>query len=89
MNKQIAMKGVMILTDEKKKRKILQVDIKEIAKNPGEFEDLIDVLVAESRKDEKKSRGKMLKNNWRMPESCNNSICKYLFYAWFFWCPQY
>lgn len=48
------MKGVMILTDEKKKRKILQVDIKEIAKNPGEFEDLIDVLVAESRKDEKK-----------------------------------
>jgi hypothetical protein len=48
------MKGVTILTDEKKKRKILQVDIKEVAKNPDEFEDLIDVLVAESRKDEKK-----------------------------------
>ncbi len=47
------MKGVTILTDEKKKRRILQVDIKEVAKNPDQFEDLIDVLVAESRKDEK------------------------------------
>jgi hypothetical protein len=52
--KQAAMKGVTILTDEKKKRKILQVDIKEVAKNPNDFEDLIDVLIAESRKDEKK-----------------------------------
>lgn len=48
------MKGVTILTDEKKKRKILQIDIKEIAKNPEEFEDLVDVLVAESRKNEPK-----------------------------------
>jgi hypothetical protein len=47
------MKGVTILTDEKKKRRILQVDITEVAKNPDQFEDLIDVLVAESRKDEK------------------------------------
>jgi hypothetical protein len=50
----MAMKGVTILTDEKKKRKILQVDIKAVAKNPDEFEDLIDVLVAESRKNEPK-----------------------------------
>jgi hypothetical protein len=48
------MKGVTILTDEKKKKKILQADIKEIAKNPGQFEDLLDVLIAESRKEEKK-----------------------------------
>jgi hypothetical protein len=47
------MKGVTILTDEKKKRRILQVDIKEVAKNPDQFEDLIDVLVAEVRQDEK------------------------------------
>jgi hypothetical protein len=53
LSKQIPMKGVTILTDEKKKRRILQVDIKEVAKNPDQFEDLIDVLVAESRKDEK------------------------------------
>ena len=48
------MKGVMILTDEKKNRKILQVDIKEVAKNPEEFEDLVDVLIAEVRKNERK-----------------------------------
>lgn len=48
------MKGVTILTDEKKKRKILQADIKEIAKNPKEFEDFLDVLIAENRKEEKK-----------------------------------
>lgn len=48
------MKGVTILTDEKKKTKILQVDIREVAKNPGQFEDLVDVLIAESRKNEKK-----------------------------------
>jgi hypothetical protein len=47
------MKGVTILKDERRNRRILQVDIKEIAKNPSQFEDLMDVLVAESRKDEK------------------------------------
>jgi hypothetical protein len=47
------MKGVTILTDEKNNRKILQADIKEIAKRPNEFEDLMDVLVAEDRKNEK------------------------------------
>ena len=48
------MKGVTILTDEKNKRKILQVDIKEVVKNPEKFEDLMDVIIAEARKDEKK-----------------------------------
>jgi len=47
------MKGVTILKDEKNNRKILQVDIKTIAKNPDDFEELIDILVAEARKDEK------------------------------------
>ena len=48
------MKGVTILTDEKNKKKILQVDINEVAKNPEKFEDLMDVIIAEARKDEKK-----------------------------------
>jgi len=47
------MKGVTILKNEKDNRKILQVDIKEVAKRPNEFEDLMDVLIAEDRKDEK------------------------------------
>ena len=57
------MKGVTIFTDEKKKRKIYQIDIKEVVKNPGEFEDLIDVLVAESRKNEPKVSFEDVKKN--------------------------
>ena len=59
------MKGVTILTDEKKKRKILQVDIKEVVKNPDEFEDLIDILVAESRRNEPKVSWETVKKNLR------------------------
>ena len=59
------MKGVTILTDEKKKRKILQIDIKEVTKNPDEFEDLIDILVAESRKSEPKVSWEDVKKNLR------------------------
>lgn len=59
------MKGVTILTDEKKKRKIVQVDIREIARNPEEFEDLIDVLVAESRRNEPKLSFETVKKNLR------------------------
>ena len=77
------MKGVTILNDEKKKRKILQVDIKEVAKNPNDFEDLIDVLIAESRKDEKKisweAAKKQLKKAGKYKSTC---IC--LFYVRFF-----
>jgi hypothetical protein len=47
------MKGINIFKDEKNNRKILQVDIKEVAKHPNQLEDLMDVLVAEARKDEK------------------------------------
>ena len=61
----INMKGVTILTDEKKRRKILQVDIKEVAKNPDDFEDLIDILVAESRKNEPKKSWEEVKKNLR------------------------
>jgi hypothetical protein len=47
------MKGVTILKDEKNNKRILQVDIKEIAKRPAEFENFMDVLVAEARADER------------------------------------
>jgi hypothetical protein len=47
------MKGVTIFRDEKNNKRILQVDLKEVAKYPDEFEDMIDMLVAEDRKGEK------------------------------------
>lgn len=48
------MKGVTILREQKTDRQIVQVDVKEVAKNPGKFEDLMDILIAEARKNEKK-----------------------------------
>ncbi len=48
------MKGVTFLTDETNKKRLLQIDVKEIAKNPEKFEDLLDVVIAEARKDEPK-----------------------------------
>jgi hypothetical protein len=47
------MKSVTFLTDKKRNREILQIDLKTLSKNPGELEDLVDVIVAESRKNEK------------------------------------
>ncbi|HRH39169.1 MAG TPA: hypothetical protein PK760_12525 [Flavobacteriales bacterium] len=46
------MKGVSILYDEHKKKRIVQIDMDSIRKDPEGFEDLMDVLVAESRKNE-------------------------------------
>ena len=47
------MKGFSVIADKTNKGKILQIDVKELVKNPQKFEDIIDVLIAEERKDEK------------------------------------
>ncbi len=46
------MKGVSILMNERSKKRIVQIDMEAIRKDPEAVEDLMDVLVAESRKDE-------------------------------------
>ena len=48
------MKGVTFLKNEKNNRQILQIDVKEMAKNPLKIEELMDVVIAEARKNEKK-----------------------------------
>jgi len=48
------MKGVDFITDDKNRRKAVVIEIKTIEQHPEEVEDLIDVIVAESRKDEPK-----------------------------------
>lgn len=58
-------KGVTIFKDEKNNKRILQVDIKEIAKRPKEFEDLMDSLIVEVRKDEKGIRWSTAKKQLR------------------------
>ncbi len=46
------MKGVNILMNERSKKRIVQIDMDAIRKDPEGFEDLMDALVAESRKSE-------------------------------------
>lgn len=57
------MKGVTIFTDEQKNKKILLVDVDAIVKNPDEFEDFIDILVAERRRHEPKVSWETVKKN--------------------------
>lgn len=48
------MKGVSFVTDETRKRRYAQIDLKGIAKYDDEaLEDLMDIIIAEARKDEK------------------------------------
>ncbi|GAA4464189.1 hypothetical protein GCM10023093_13990 [Nemorincola caseinilytica] len=48
------MKGVSFVTDETRKRRYVQIDLKGIANFDNEMlEDLMDMIVAEARKDEK------------------------------------
>lgn len=48
------MKGVSFVTDDKNRRKAVIIDLKTIEQHQEEIEDLLDVIVAESRKDEPK-----------------------------------
>jgi hypothetical protein len=66
------MKGVTFLKDEKNNKRILQIDVKEIAKNPSQFEDLMDVVIAEARKDEKKISWDIAKKQLKKPESSSH-----------------
>lgn len=46
------MKGLSILFDERRKKRIVQIDLDAVRKDPEAIEDLMDVLVAESRRNE-------------------------------------
>ncbi len=46
------MKGVSILLDERRKKRIVQIDMDRFVKDPEALQDLVDVIRAESRKNE-------------------------------------
>ena len=48
------MKGVTFITDETHKKRFVQIDLKALGKYDKHLEDLFDVIIAESRKDEEK-----------------------------------
>ena len=46
------MKGVTILVDEARKKRIVQIDLDQLSKDPEAIEDRLDGLIAEQRKNE-------------------------------------
>ena len=46
------MKGISVLYDETRKKRIVQIDMDVIEKHRDEVEEMLDVIVAESRKDD-------------------------------------
>ena len=49
------MKGVSFVTNEKNEKIAVQIDLKAIEKHQQEIEDILDGIIAEARKDEKKT----------------------------------
>lgn len=49
------MKGVSYITDEKRRRKAVVIDLKTLEQYDEQIEDLFDAIIAESRRDETSS----------------------------------
>ena len=47
------MKGITFITDETHNKRFVQIDLEELEKHQNKIEDLLDVIIAESRKDDK------------------------------------
>lgn len=46
------MKGVTFITDETHNKRFVQIDLEQLEKHQNKIEDLLDVIIAESRKDD-------------------------------------
>jgi hypothetical protein len=46
------MKGVTFISDENNKKRFVQIDLEQLEEHQGEIEDLLDVVVSESRKND-------------------------------------
>lgn len=46
------MDAITILKDETHNKKLIQIDIQEVSKNEELLEDLFDIIISESRKDD-------------------------------------
>ncbi len=48
----IIMKGVTFITDETHNKRFVQIDLDELEKHQSKIEDLLDIIIAQSRKDD-------------------------------------
>ncbi len=46
------MKGVTFITDETLNKRFVQIDLEQLEKHQSKIEDLLDAIIAESRKDD-------------------------------------
>lgn len=46
------MKGVSFITDETKQKRFVQIELEQLEKHQDKVEDLLDVIIAESRKED-------------------------------------
>ncbi len=60
------MKGISYLTDSSNKKVAVQIDLKTLDKFESEVEDLLDVIIAESRKEEPKKSWSAVKANLKL-----------------------
>jgi len=60
------MKGISYLTDSSNKKVAVQIDLKTLDKFESEVEDLLDVIIAESRKEEPKKIWSTVKANLKL-----------------------
>jgi len=56
------MKGVTILKDDKLNKRYVQIDLDELERHQDELEDVLDVIIAENRKDDDEVSWDDLKN---------------------------
>jgi hypothetical protein len=47
------MKSAIFLKNKNKNKEIMQIDLTTLAKHPEEVEDIVDIIIAESRRNEK------------------------------------
>ena len=57
------MKGVNFITDDKNRRTAVIIELKTIERHQEDVEDFLDVIIAESRKDEPKRSWEDVKNS--------------------------
>ena len=48
----INMKGVTFITDETHNKRFVQIDLDELEKHQSKIEDLLDIIIAQSREDD-------------------------------------
>ncbi len=56
------MKGVTIIKDETHNKRFVQIDLDELENHQNELEDMLDIIISESRKDDEEVSWESLKN---------------------------